>query len=789
MSLFLKSVYFRKLFRVVCFLIALPMLGGFLFLLALTVRPLSPEKLQKTSPESRRIVDSSGILLREVANNDGALARWSSFEVISPLVVNATIAVEDSRYYSHSGVDAKGVLRAVKQNLLAGRVCSGASTITMQLSRLIFKHPHTMTGKIHQAFDAIRIERAVDKKTILVQYLNRASYGAGTVGIEAASHRYFGKPNVHLSLAEAALLAGLPRAPTKLNPLKNFPDAIERQRYILKRMYLTGRISKKSYERALKENVIVKAYYSKLAAMHFTEYVLSKKPEPGYVFTTLDGGLQKQIEGLVESHVAALESGGLTNASVVVLDNKDGAVLAMAGSTDYWNPDGGSVNGALALRQPGSTMKPFTYATAFEGSYSPASLVADIKTQYVGSKGTIMTPSNYSGRFYGPVLMREALGRSLNVPAIRTANAIGIENLLKSLQKTGFVSLNRTVDHYGLGLTLGSGEVTLLELAQGYAMFARRGLTCRVKIFKDMPEEEPVRVFSEDVCFLISDILSDEGLRIRAFGVANPLMFDFPIAIKTGTSSNWRDNWVVGYTEQHTIAVWAGDFKGNPMNQMSGSIGAGPLFNKIANLVVYRGAIPQLPVLHEAPEGVESILICKRSGMTPTELCPQLGTLYVLKKKMDMPPCDIHRKYLIDTRNGLLASDRCPSDYVEEKVFEILLPVYAEWQASMGIKPPPARYSPYCPDKGITANALVITRPRNGEVYLIEPGYDPKTQSLELCGEADLTVADITWMVNGKEIAKKQWPYNTAWPVVKGHHRIEMISGMVKSDPVEIEVR
>jgi len=644
------------------------LMAAYLFLqILLFLNPIPAASLQGF-PESRRILDSQGQLLREVVNRDGARAKWVELKDISPLLIEATLAVEDSRFYSHHGVDWRSVARAARQLITSGQPRSGASTITMQLARLLFHHPHSVWGKFPQIYNALRLERALSKDDILTQYLNRAYYGAGTTGIEAASRRYFGKPGLHLSLAEAALLAGLLKAPSDLNPVQNPEAAQKRQRFVLKRMLDTGRIHIKEFERACREPLNIKEHPPELAAMHFTDYVLSQNIPPGDVKTTLDSGLQEQIEELVAQHVKSLESGGLTNAAVVVLDNRDGSIRAMVGSTDYWGGDSGCVNGTISRRQPGSTLKPFTYALAFEKGFTPASVVADIETRYLGKCGTLFSPRNYSEKLYGPVLMKEALGRSLNVPAVRVANAVGIHDLLTRLRAVGFTSLDNDADFYGLGLTLGNGEVTLLELAQGYAMFARDGIPCRAKSITD-PDTDPdtaemkqdSRVFSEVTCFLITDILSDERLRIRAFGAANPLLLDFPMAIKTGTSSNWRDNWVVGYTRRYTVAVWTGDFEGNPMNQMYGAIGAGPLFHKIANLVVRRSAIPEMPTRPEPPPGVEQVVVCSLSGKTQTEHCPNCRTLYVPKTDRPRSQCRMHRLIRIDKRNGLLASERFPA--------------------------------------------------------------------------------------------------------------------------------
>ncbi len=786
-------VFFRRAMdsptgRIVFLCAFLPIIFYLCFLYILIVHPIS-QSILVDYPESQRIYDCHINLLRESVNEDGTRARWIEYDNISPLVINATISVEDKRFYSHSGVDYQALGRAFKQLITNGRVISGASTITMQLSRILYNHSHSWYGKIFQIISAKRIDSAFDKNTILLHYLNRATYGAGTVGIEAASQKYFGKPNRHLSLAEAAFLAGLLKAPTILNPQTNFDEAKIRQLIVLEAMLNNEKITRQNYEQACREIIRIEEKSPVLRAMHFTDFVLSQIKTPGDIYTTLDMNLQVEIEELVKDHVQSYKAGGLTNASVIVINNENGAILSMVGSSDYWNPKSGSVNGVISLRQPGSALKPFTYALAFENGKTPATIVADIETRYLSGDGNLFIPRNYSENLYGPVLMHDALGRSLNIPAIRTLNYVGIDCLLARLHRLGFLSLKNKPEHYGLGLTLGNGEVTLLELAQGYAMFARKGLICKAHFLVDSLVQESERAFSEDICFLITNILSDEGLRIQAFGAANPLLFDFPIAIKTGTSTNWRDNWVIGYTNKYTIAVWAGDFEGGVMNRLSGSVGAGPLFHKIVEVVINRGSSTEIPIKIQPTQGVEQIIVCPLSGMTPTENCPYSRSIYVLSESKSRPPCDVHKKIRIDNRNGLLASDKCPSQYVQEKVFDVLPRQYATWQATHHSNKPPTRFSPLSPPDGITADALVITSPHDGDIYLIEPGYNYQTQTIQFNGEVDPFVPEIQWLVDGRKHTTSVWPYNATWRLSKGKHRIVMSNGNNKSDPVYIEVR
>ncbi len=754
----------------------------------MVLRPYPVAGLRAGFPQSWRLYDRRGDLIREVVNERGARAHWLPLGEIPTVVVDATLAVEDARFWAHGGVDGRALLRASFHNATSLRVVSGASTLTMQLARLLRdERRRGVWSKLSEIVDAWRLERALTKPDILEQYLNRAPYGAGTIGIEAASQRYFGKPSQHLSLAEAALLAGLPQAPSELNPWRHGDAAVRRQRHVLARMQATQKISPAQHAIALAEPLAFVARPADAFALHFGDYVMAMDPARGDLHTTLDRDVQRATERLVHDHVQALSLGGLTNAAVVVLDNRDCEILAMVGSTNYWDPDGGSVNGATARRQPGSLLKPFLYALAFAGDFTPASVLSDIPTQYPGGDGRLMEPHNYDQKLSGPVLAADALGRSLNVPAIRLANSVGAADLLARLQAAGFTSLDQPAAHYGLGLTLGNGEVTLLEAAQGMAMLARGGLSCRARAVRDQATAPAQRVFSPEVAYLVTHILSDESLRVRAFGFANPLLFGYPIAVKTGTSSNWRDSWAVGYTPQHTLAVWSGDFSGRPMEQLSGAIGAGPLLRKVADVLTRRGAglLPEPP-----PAGVEEVLVCPLSGMTPGEHCPQERSIMILAHHEPMARCTWHRPLRIDRRNGQLASPRCPSRFVEERVFAILPPRFAAWEAQHDTtRRPPTAFSPLCPFDGLAADAVVITHPRPHDVFILEPGYAQNTQSLALKAEVEPALPEVVWLLDGHPIATAAWPYDATWALSPGRHHIEAQAGNKRSEPVAIEVR
>lgn len=797
--------------------------GGALALEIAIVATDVPERLLPPA-QSIRFMSEDGTLLREAADADGKRAIFVPREDISPALVAATLAVEDARFYSHKGVDALAALRAAFDNVNAGRIVRGASTITMQLARLIRPHPRTLAGKIEEAIFALAIERKHSKAAIVEAYLNRAPYGAGTRGAFAASERYFGRPHTALSLSQTALLAGLPKAPTKLNPRENAPAAIARRDVVLHRLAVAlGENAPLSKLRAAVEaranerlaSAIARAKREKLAlshdeqsepvAMHFTEWLAADwearakatgvSPPPtleGDVVTTLQSDWQRHAERLVAQHIAALQAGGGRDAAAVVVDNRTCSVRVMVGSAGYFRSRAGAVNAAVAPRQPGSTLKPFTYALAWEKGFSPRSIVADIESYYGAPDGEVFRPRNYSKTFHGPVLMGEALGRSLNIPAIRVMGLLEIGALLERLKTLGVTSLTESAEHYGLGLTLGNGEVTLLELVGLYAALARGGVPCTpaglpkvaaANAAAGEPKLDP------EVVQMVRTVLEDERLRQRAFGPNNALMLGLPIAVKTGTSSNWRDTWAIGFTDAITVGVWTGDVEGMPTHGLAGATGAGPLFHQLVKAIARPAHKRFAPYAHATRPALVEVEVCALSGRLPHEHCEHRSTVFVRDQDLPREPCTWHRVVDVDVRNGLRAGRGCPEAFVSPQPFVSLPAAYAEWQQSSVLPAPPVAFSPLCPDRGQIPDAVVVRAPRANETFVIEPGYDRARQTLQLRGEIDPPTPVAEWLVDGKVVAKAKWPYQADWRLKKGVHRVQLRAGGRLSDAVTFEVR
>lgn len=611
-------------------------LGIILLVFALSLYiPFPRETLQPASLASLKILDRNGYLLREVLSDKEGKSQWVALEDISPNMILATVAAEDSRFYEHWGIDTRAILRATLQNIRARRIISGASTLTQQVIKSIHHFPRNWFWKLVEIWHALRLEVSLSKDEIITQYLNRIPYGNQTFGINAASWLYFDKTTAHLSLAEAAFLAGLPRGPSIYNPYRYFLRAKERQEEVLGRIVNKGVVTQEEYRRALEEPLNLIPPRVPFLAPHFSDFVLARIPlkerqNISSIRTTLDVELQEDIEIFAKNYVESLEEWKVTNAAVLIMDNETGEILSFVGSADFFDSrHSGQVSGVTALRQPGSALKPFTYALALEQGMNPATLILDAEIR-IRSNGIDYIPRNYDGKFHGLVRLREALASSYNISAIKVLQRIGVESLLDRLKKLGFGSLNKGADHYGLGLTLGGGEVTLLELVRAYSMLASSGIFKKEKIFleikdiqgkaRPLPKDSPVRLFSPQVSYIITDILLDNDARIPAFGAGSVLSLPFPCAVKTGTSGNFRDNWAIGYTPHYTVGVWVGNFDGKPMRNVSGVSGAGPLFRDIMLLLQERERTPNSNFT--MPEGLIEVYVCPHSGMLAGSSCP-----------------------------------------------------------------------------------------------------------------------------------------------------------------------
>jgi penicillin-binding protein 1C len=707
-----------------------------------------------------RVTDRGGGLLREV-HPDGR-ARPVTLDVIHPAVLHALLATEDRRFWRHPGVDPLALARAASQNVREGRVVSGGSTLTMQAARALRgASGRGLADKVVEAHLALRLEARLSKGEILALWLNRAPFGNRAYGIEAAAETYFGKAARDLTPAEAAFLVGLPQSPARLDPFRYPERARDRQRRVLAAMHRAGAIS--GEEQAAWEALPLALVEPRgtFRAPHLTERVLAEAPAGAVELrTTLDPRLQAEAEALVRAHVRALRPNRVTAGAVLVLDNATGEVLAYVGSPDFWDETAaGQVDGVQALRQPGSALKPLTYGLALQtGRITPASVLPDLDLQVLEAGGAF-SPENYDRVFHGPVSARVALASSLNVPAVRLAQMLGPDALLAAYRQAGLASLRQQASHYGVGLTLGNGEVRMWELARTYAGLARGGTLPPLRTVRWVRTAsgdtlraaarppEPMGL-SPAVAYLLTDILSDPEARALGFGRGGPLELPFPAAVKTGTSKDYRDNWAVGVTPRHTVAVWVGNFDGSPMRWVSGTRGSGPLLNALLRALGPGGAFPR-------PEGLAEASVCAASGARPGAHCPALRRETFLVGHAPSDTCTVHRRVPIDTRTGLLAEASAPAAAVEHRAYAVYPPEYHAWMRTRGLPLPPSASARDALAEGVqTSDRLRVEYPGSGTTFQLDPVLRAGYQRARLRGAADEGLLDVAWYVNGERLGR-----------------------------------
>jgi len=727
--------------------------------------PLPANLLRQPRAPTLRLLDRTGAALRTTRTASGALQQWVPLAELDPSLLVAFVAAEDRRFFNHHGVDPRALGRAFLADLRAGRVVSGASTISMQLARLLRPLPRSVPAKLAQALWAVRLDAHLSKQTILEQYLNRVPLGQGTIGVEEAAALYFGASARDLSTGQAALLAGLAGAPSRDNPLVSPRRATARRALVLSRMRKADAVSAEEARAALLEPAILLGSAPEFLAPHYTVALLSRLAadgrEPvGELHTPLDLPLQASLEAEVRHTVETMRSSGVRHAAAVVLENSTGGILAWVGSPDFFEPKSGQVDMVISPRQPGSALKPFLYGLAFDRGYTPASILPDMATVYQTSTGPY-APRDYDRRFRGPVRAREALGSSLNLPAVELNHRLGPAELLLTLRHAGFSSLGREAEHYGLGLALGNGDVTLLELANGYRALASGGVWHPVRWLEDAGRTDTPgqRVMSAAAAALVLDILADPVARIPGFGPVTPLEFPFPAAAKTGTSRHFTDNWAVAVTGGFTVAVWVGNFDGRPMEGVSGITGAGPLLHRAALLTAARHAPGALPALEAL--GAQSASICRLSGMRAGPHCPT-ATEWFLPGSSPSGVCDWH------TEAGRLT----------------LPPQYADWASQTHLAAVTgSRSAALSATATDTAtSAFHITSPASGDVFRFVPGVDPRYSTIGLRSAGAPPSARIQWTVDGKLLL------STRLPLVPGRHVVRAATGGLR-DEVVIEVK
>ena len=726
---------------------------------ALLALPFPSEELARC-PAATLLTDRGGQPLRRLLGANHADCRPTYRPDPSHWICKAVVAAEDKRFWRHCGVDPLAALRALGQNLIGLRRVSGASTLSTQVIRLAHPRPRTLAAKVLEAFRALQMERRLGKREILEQYLNRAPFGSNLVGIEAASRRYFAKGPAELSLAEAALLAGLPQSPSRLRPDRHPAPARARQAYVLGRMVAVGAISPRERDAALAQPIAVRAERAPFAAPHFCDWVALRAGAPpsggAPVRTTLDGALQQTVEATLARHAPALRSAGISGAAIVVLDVPRAAVRAWVGSPDFSDAARrGQVNAAAMPRSAGSTLKPFAYALAFErGIATPRKVYADVPMAFRD-----YAPGNFDGTFRGLVSARDALILSLNMPALSVEREVGQPLLHATLRRLGLGTLNRAPEFYGAGLVLGNGEVTLIDLANAYACLARGGEYRPCRALESEPPAAPERVFSAEAAWLVAEALGGEERAADATGHAADVRLP-RMAWKTGTSSGFRDAWTLGYNPQCVIGVWIGNVDGSPSPELVGKRAA-PIVWEILRSLYPANDGPWF----DRPAGVERREVCAVSGCPPGPHCPRTAEDWFVRGVSPFDPCGVHRRP--PGPDGSLA-ERWPP----------------EVEAFLGARHALADGAP-----APAAAAVRITSPRAGSEYRMTAPLAGQEQRLPLAATAGRGAAPLHWFVNDRFVGTACAGAPLFWALQPGRYAIVCCDAAGRNDRCEISVR
>jgi penicillin-binding protein 1C len=707
--------------------------------------------------------DRNGLPLGTILTRDRNHTVTVPLEKVSPHFVHAILAAEDRRFFHHGPLDLQAVLRAIAEAVQARRVVSGASTITMQLARMVDPTPSTATGKLQEIWTAWRLAAGMNQTEILQAYLNRLPMGGNVYGVEAAARVYFGISAQDLNLAQASLLAAIPNDPNQLNPYDRLTALKRRQQYVLRQMVRDRTITPIQAQQAWAESVALQPRQQGiLAAPHFLFWVAHHLPDkhPAHIRTTLDRPLQQFVETQTQQIVQSLTPHNAHQAAALVVENSTGEILAYVGSTDYFaSAAEGRNDGVQALRQPGSTLKPFLYQLALEQKQiRPNSILADVPISYAIPGARLYRPVDYHEQFQGPVRVRLALANSLNVPAVKLLEKMGVPNFLTYLHQLGFEHLTHSPDYYGLGLTLGSGEVTLWELARAYLILANQGNPLDLQVIpsglKDsaiLPASTAQTSLNPNTASwsLITDMLSDRFARAQAFGIDSLLSLPFPAAVKTGTSSDFRDTWTVGYTTRYTVATWVGNFDGAAMQNVSGVTGAAPLWNRIM-LHLHEH---QEPKAFSVPPGLVKRPICAISGKKPTPACPTVVQEFFYPEDLSnyQREADPFFQAIAPKKSGK------PLQY------HLNLPSeYNEWLSAK-------------PSATITSDTLRILSPHNGDYFVMQKPIDPsnekQTQRLEF-KLARPSGQSVEWRLNGKQLSTTS-NSSLFWPMQPGKRRYQ----------------
>jgi penicillin-binding protein 1C len=808
-------------FLVFSLFIALILIGGLLVYVFAGLPNVDSLPRQLRQP-SLRITDRNNRLLYEVLPPGSGVHAVVSLERLPACMKKATLAAEDQNFYQNSGVDFEGILRAFWINLQGGETLAGGSTITQQVARSLLlsdeSSQRTLRRKLREALLAWQLARSYSKDDILSLYLNQTYYGSFAYGVEAASQTYFGKPAADLSPPECALLAGLPQAPSLYNPFSNPDGALKRQQVVLGLMEKDGFISPAEYQQAESSPLSYNQTPFPINAPHFVWMVKDQvdrlfessqldRNASLVVRTTLDLDVQRIAETAIARQIARFKDDQgidhhVNNAAVVVLDPRTGEILGLVGSADYFNAGiAGAVNMAISPRQPGSAFKPFIYAAAFDpqssSPWTAATPILDVQTVFTTFNGKSYIPQDYDTLEHGIIPARVALASSLNIPAVATLNKVGVSAMVTLAHRLGIASLGDP-NEFDLSLALGGGQMTLLELTSAYATLADRGSYTGHSAILDIrdadgnllytqPKARLSQVFDERVAWLISDILSDDQARQIGFGLNSTLKLDRPVAVKTGTTSNFHDNWTVGYTPSLVVGVWVGNSDYQAMQAVNGLTGAAPIWQETIRAILQNRPIENFV----RPADMLQLSVCTYSGLLPTTLCDKTHLEWFIPGTQPTQPDTLYHQVWIDLATGLLADDSTPPVRRRQIVVLDIPPTAQRWAHSQGLLllsdliVSPAALQP---------GEMVMISPEPDSTYRISDKLALSDQQLPVETAAGQGVTGISLWVDGRQLGRPaSAPYLLWWQLSPGTHQfwaegLAAGGAEVKSNVVQITV-
>jgi penicillin-binding protein 1C len=689
--------------------------------------------------------------------------------------LRALVALEDKRYFRHPGVDPLAALRAAGLNLSRGRRVSGASTLTMQLVRVLEPRPRTFTSKVIESFRAAQLEARLSKRELLDAYLQFVPYGRNVEGVEAAALAYFGHTAQHLSPAEIATLLAVPQNPNRRYPS---PDNQERLRAarddIARRLLESGGLE---VDGVADETVLAEVRETPVPdvlkpfpreAPHAAAWLKAKRPGTTWLATTLDAGTQRFVERTLSDAARRLERQGIHNGAVVLADRESGEVRALVGNFDFFDgKNGGQIIGFATPRSPGSALKPLLYAMGIDqGLVGPETLVPDIPVAYGGYQ-----PRNFDGRFLGLVRMQHALSQSLNLPFVRLLERLGVESFLGALRRAGVTSLDPRPGHYGLSAAVGGMEVTPLELAGVYLALAGDGKARPLRVLMDdVPAREPYTLMSPGAAWLTRQALS---LRDRPDFPERRRLTGMPARVhwKTGTSFGNRDAWAAGSGPKHTAVVWLGNFDHASSVHLVGSENAAPLLFDLLEGVGPRGTALQEEDA-APPKDLVSVEVCAYSGHLPTDACVQRKKVDAVRTAVPTTPCPYHHRVEVDVDTGLAVGPSCRDGRrTEFRVYLTWPSSLRRWLAEQQRQlPEPPPMAPGCVVGGERDTPLILSPPE-GQVALLIPGMDPEEQKVPLEAEAAHD-RELTWFVDGAVLGTARAAERLWWKPSVGTHDI-----------------